>query len=242
MIRNSILILQHLNVEHPGIFRSFLQRDSFNIHTIELDQGERIPNLRNYDALWVMGGPMDVWEKEKYPWLIDEISTIREAIIDLTIPFMGICLGHQLLASAFGAEVGPCGKAEVGILPVKKTLAGSESPFLLGLPNTMETLQWHSAEVKTIPNGFSVLAESENCSIQSLALEKKAFSVQYHQEITKATISDWSKVPEYKKSLEDSLGKDAVKKLEEDVLKKIDNFNYCAELLYKNWKSTVFAS
>jgi len=110
------------------------------------------------------------------------------------------------------------------------------------LPNTMETLQWHSAEVKTIPNGFSVLAESENCSIQSLALEKKAFSVQYHQEITKATISDWSKVPEYKKSLEDSLGKDAVKKLKEDVLKKIDNFNYCAELLYKNWKSTVFAS
>ena len=198
MIRNSILILQHLNVEHPGIFRSFLQRDSFNIHTIELDQGERIPNLRNYDALWVMGGPMDVWEKEKYPWLIDEISTIREAIIDLNIPFMGICLGHQLLASAFGAEVGPCGKAEVGILPVKKTLAGSESPFFLGLPNTMETLQWHSAEVKTIPNGFSVLAESENCSIQSLALEKKLLAFNIIRRLQKLQFQIGAKFPNIK--------------------------------------------
>ena len=238
----SIIVFQHVGVEHPGIFRNFFSDDDVRLHTVELDQGENIPNLKDFDALWVMGGPMDVWEEQKYPWLLEEIKAIKEAISVLKMPFMGICLGHQLLAYAFGAKVSPSLQNEVGVMSVKKTLHGKQSPFFLGLPDIMDTLQWHNSEVKNVPEGFQVLVESDRCAIQSLSYGNKVFSVQYHQEITKATISDWSKVPEYKKSLEDSLGKDAVKKLEEDVLKKIDNFNYCAELLYKNWKSTVFAS
>jgi len=106
----------------------------------------------------------------------------------------------------------------------------------------MDTLQWHSSEVKTVPEGFQVLAESDQCAIQSLSYGDKVFSIQYHQEITETTVSDWSKISEYKISLEQSLGKNAVEKLRKDVLVNIDNFNHAAALLYKNWKSTVFNS
>jgi GMP synthase-like glutamine amidotransferase len=156
------------------------------------------------------------------------------------MPFMGICLGHQLLAYAYGAEVGPSDKSEVGVMPVRKTEHGDRSTFFRDLPDMMDTLQWHSAEVKTIPAGFQVLAESDLCAIQSLSYGDRVFSVQYHQEITETTVSDWSKISEYKISLEKSLGENAVEKLQKDVLVNINNFNHAAELLYRNWKSTVF--
>jgi GMP synthase-like glutamine amidotransferase len=240
MTLQSILVFQHINVEHPGIFRNFFNDDGIQLYIVELDKGESIPNLKDFDALWVMGGPMDVWEKNKYPWLVEEISAIRRAIDELKMPFMGVCLGHQLLAYAYGAKVGLGDKSEVGVMPVRKTIDGKRSAFFCGLPDTMGALQWHSAEVKTVPEGFQVLAESDRCAIQSLSYGNKVFSVQYHQEITETTVSDWSKISEYKISLEKSLGKNAVEKLEKDVLANIDKFNYAAKLLYRNWKSTTF--
>jgi len=66
------LVFQHIPVEHPGIFRDFMTKDGISWDTIELDEGDTIPDLDGYHALIVMGGPMDVWEEEKYPWLIDE--------------------------------------------------------------------------------------------------------------------------------------------------------------------------
>ena len=240
MTLRSILVFQHVSVEHPGIFRNFFNDDGIQSHTVELDQGESIPNLKDFDALWIMGGPMDVWERDKYPWLVEEISAIRQAIDELKMPFMGICLGHQLLAYAYGAKVGLGDKSEVGVMSVKKTVDGKRSTFFRGLPDIMDTLQWHSAEVKTVPEGFQVLAESDRCAVQSLSYGDKVFSAQYHQEITETTVSDWSKISEYEISLEKSLGENAVEKLQKDVLVNIDNFNHAAELLYRNWKSTVF--
>ena len=68
-------------------------------------------------------------EEQKYPWLLEEIKAIKEAISVLKMPFMGICLGHQLLAYAFGAKVSPSLENEVGVMSVKKTLHGKQSPF-----------------------------------------------------------------------------------------------------------------
>ncbi len=240
MTLRSILVLQHIDVEHPGIFRNFFIDDGIKLHTVELDKGECIPQLKDFDALWVMGGPMDVWEKEKYPWLVEEIRVIRRAIDELKMPFMGICLGHQLLAYAYGAKVGPCKKPEVGVMPVNKTTVGKQSAFFEDLPNVMTALQWHSTEVKTIPEGFQILAESEECAIQALAYGDRVLSVQYHQEVSELTVSKWSKIPEYKTSLEESFGKNAVERLEKDVFANIINFNHAAMLLYRNWKSMAF--
>ena len=74
-----ILVFQHVDVEHPAIFRDFLAEDGIAWDAVELDAGESIPPLDGYDQLWVMGGPMDAWEEDRHPWLIAEKQAIREA-------------------------------------------------------------------------------------------------------------------------------------------------------------------
>jgi len=75
-----ILVLQHAAVEHPGIFRDFLSEDGHEWHAVKLDEGETAPPLDGFDALWVMGGPMDVWQEDKHPWLKDEKRLIQDAV------------------------------------------------------------------------------------------------------------------------------------------------------------------
>ncbi len=101
------LVFQHLAVEHPGVFRDFFVEAGIEWDVVELDEGQPIPDLNDYDALWVMGGPMDVWEVDDHPWLVAEKAAIREAVNDRGMPFLGCCLGHQLLANALG---GVCAK------------------------------------------------------------------------------------------------------------------------------------
>lgn len=236
---NRILVFQHLRIEHPGIFRDFFKEDGIESTIVELDEGDQIPDLKDYDALWVMGGPMDVWEEAEHPWMIDEKAAIRKAVIELKIPYVGICLGHQLLADALGGEVGPGEHAEVGVKAIHKTESGKQSPYLKRLPNKMNCLQWHSAEVKSAPNGMDILSYSDKCAIQSLSLGAQVFTMQFHQEIITSTVSDWSIIPAYKEALEKSLGENAVKKLEQDTLMNMDDFNKTARQLYDNWQSTV---
>ncbi len=112
-----VLVFQHIACEHPGIFRDFLKADGFTYDAVELDEA-RDSALDRYDALWVMGGPMDTWEEDQHPWLIAEKAAIREAVIDRRLPYFGLCLGHQLLAAALGGEVGKMAISEVGLLGV----------------------------------------------------------------------------------------------------------------------------
>ncbi|MDA9944687.1 type 1 glutamine amidotransferase, partial [Paracoccaceae bacterium] len=110
-----LLVLQHARAEHPGIFRQFLQEDGHSWDAVHLDEGEALPALEGYDGLWVMGGPMDVWQEEAYPWLIAEKAFIQEAVEEKGLPFLGLCLGHQLLAEALGGSVGKSEIPEIGV-------------------------------------------------------------------------------------------------------------------------------
>ncbi len=100
----NILIFQHLDIEHPGVFRDFWCDDQHRITTVELDAGHKIPSLDGFDLLAVMGGPQDVWQNDLYPWLEFEKAAIRRWVRDFGKPYLGICLGHQLLADALGAH------------------------------------------------------------------------------------------------------------------------------------------
>ena len=236
---NRILVFQHLRIEHPGIFRDFFKEDNVESTIIELDEGEQIPDLKDYDALWVMGGPMDVWEEAEYPWLIDKKAAIRKAVNELKMPYVGICLGHQLLADALGAEVGLGDHAEIGIMEIHKTDSGKQSPYLKNMPDKMNCLQWHSAEVKSAPPGMDILSYSDKCAIQSLSLGVQVFTMQYHQEIIASTVSDWSAILAYNDALEKSLGENAVNKLEQETLENMTYFNKTARKIYENWKLAV---
>ncbi len=233
-----LLVLQHATVEHPGIFRSFLEEDGHSYDAVELDKGEALPPLDGYDGLWVMGGPMDVWQEDQHPWLRDEKAFIREAVEGRGLPFLGLCLGHQLLAEALGGTVGPSDTPEIGVMDVQLTEDGASGVILDGLPERFRTLQWHSAEVKQMPTGATCLATSPDCVVQAMKWGPRAYSAQFHIEVESDTVANWVAIPEYKSALEGAMGDGAAERLAGDVSAQMTSFNAMAERLYINWMQT----
>lgn len=228
----NVLVLQHLATEHPGILREFFRDSGATLTTVELDAGEVVPPLDDFDMMLVMGGPQDLWEQRIHAWMPGELAAIRHFVVDLNKPFLGICLGHQLLATAIGGTVEPSKTPEVGILSVTLTDAGASDPVTGALPNPMTVLQWHGAEVTALPHDAVVLAHSPACSVQAFRYGDKAYGIQFHVEITFDTVSDWAAIPAYAASLERQLGHNAASRLNADVLARIDAFNADARKLY----------
>ncbi len=230
-----LLVFQHIDCEHPGSLRRFLAADNIEWHAIHLDQREQIPALEDYDALWVMGGPMDVWDVEQHPWLVAEKKAIRRWVRDLGKPFLGLCLGHQLLADALGGTCGPQRPPEIGIVEVELTQDGIDDPLFEGMAHRQKCLQWHSVCVAQAPEHTRILASSDACRIQAMCVGSNAWSMQYHVEIEADTVTNWSQVPAYREALEATLGAQGLATMKSDSDSHMSEFLNCAEALYRNF-------
>ena len=227
-----VLVLQHLAVEHPGIFRDFLRADSISWTTVELDAGDAIPDVADFDLMLVMGGPQDVWQESEHPWLREEKAAIRRFVVDLKRPYLGLCLGHQLLAAAIGGNVAPGARPEVGMLTVSRTEEGRRDPLLAEFDEPIQVLQWHGAEVTSLPAGATVLASSEACGVQAFRWGAHAYGLQFHIEATGDTVGEWAAIPVYAASLEATLGAGAVESLRGEVERHLPRLNREAGKVY----------
>ena len=212
-----MIVLQHLESDHPGMLRDCLSKQDLEWDAVLLEKGQKIPELDVYDAMWVMGGPMNVWEVEKYPWLIQEKEAIRFWVEGLKRPFLGICLGHQLLADALGGECAPQDPPEIGVFEVKLNKNGVNDRIFNGMDKRQFCLQWHSVKVTRIPEKTIVLASSPLCDVQAMKFGDCAWSMQYHIEVEPDTIDNWISDPDYRASLEISLGKGALNAIKKQI-------------------------
>jgi GMP synthase-like glutamine amidotransferase len=227
----NILVFQHVASEHPGSFRDVMAANGHTMHAVELDEGETIPDLAGYDALLVMGGPMDVWQEDKFPWLADEKAAIRDWVT-AGRPYLGMCLGAQLLAEALGGRVRlMTAPPEVGMGAVEI----QPDPIFAGIGRKCPCFQWHGAEVVELPPGARLIATGDGCRVQAFAAGPAAYGLQFHMELTDTTAQEWGALPEYAAALEAVKGPGALPALQADVARNIADLQDAAARIFGNF-------
>jgi len=238
----NILVLQHIALEDPGYIKDLMEADGWQLTQIELDEGESIPgDLSDYDAMLCMGGPMDTWMEAEYPWLIEEKKRIHEWVVWMGKPFLGFCLGCQLLGEVLGGEVAKSEPAEIGVLDIEMTAAAQQDKLFSEYPDTIKAVQWHSYEVKGLESNpdVTVLGSSDSTRYQIFKYREHAYAVQFHVEVRSDTVMQWGCVPEYKSALENSLGANALQSFDQSAREHMPEMNRLAALLYENFKRIV---
>jgi GMP synthase-like glutamine amidotransferase len=186
----SVLVFQHDPFDGPGYLGEALLRHGASLTIIRLDDGEAVPVASAYDMLLMMGGTMNVYEEDKFPWLIEETQAIRRAVEEGKA-VLGVCLGGQLLAKALGAQVRLGAATEIGLAPITLTESGEADPLFDGLPQ-VEAVEWHD-DTFDIPTGADALARSEGCAHQAFRFGERAYGLQFHPEVSPMMLAEWIK-------------------------------------------------
>jgi GMP synthase-like glutamine amidotransferase len=167
------LVLQHVHWETPGkiLFDAAREMD-VGLEITKIDQ-QTAPDQVGFDALLLLGGPPNVYEEKRYPFLKEE-KRLLKAWLAKDRPCLGFCLGHQLLADALGAKVGPNIKPSVGFIQGQLTHAGKEHPIFKGIKSPLPLFKWHGQSVQTpLPRDLEILATSSECAIEAFSVANR---------------------------------------------------------------------
>ncbi|MEM8558638.1 MAG: gamma-glutamyl-gamma-aminobutyrate hydrolase family protein [Bacteroidota bacterium] len=178
--------LRHVPFEGPAHIATWAAARGYALATTRLFAGDDLPDTADLDGLVVMGGPMNIYEEDRYSWLVDEKALIREAI-EAGKPVVGVCLGAQLIADVLGSRVVPVGQKEIGWFPLHLTDAGQAHPLLAGVPASLPVFHWHG-ETFALPNGAVHLARTPVCETQAFLWGDHVLGLQCHFEMTRSSV------------------------------------------------------
>ncbi len=177
-----VIVLQHYGCETLGGLADALQRSGIEWQYFSLaDALSSIPDVRDSQALIVLGGPYSVYEPERYPFLRAELELVRN-VVAFDKPVLGICLGSQIVAAALGAEVRSARTPEIGWLPVFLEPAAANDRLFKGLPQSFVACVWHG-DVFDLPPGAVSLARSEMTQCQAFRYGAKVYGLLFHLEM-----------------------------------------------------------
>jgi len=185
--------LQHVSYEGVGLIQDWAETRSHELSGTMLfaepSGASAMPDPEGVDLLVVMGGPMNVYEHDQYPWLLAEKAFIG-ACISAGKPVLGICLGAQLIADVLGGEVSRAPYEEIGWYPVELTEAARQLEVFADFPDRFTTLQWHG-DTFSIPPGAIRAAFSEAVANQAFTFDDgRVIGLQFHLEETRETLGE----------------------------------------------------
>jgi GMP synthase-like glutamine amidotransferase len=187
---NKFLVVQHVPHEGLGVIGQAMARAGVQAEFLKVYAGRSIPrSAAPYPGIIVLGGPMGVYEDDRYPFIKDEIRLIESALKE-DVPFLGICLGSQMLAKAAGARVYRGGAKEIGFYGVRLTADGASDGLFMGQPDEFTVFQWHG-DTFDLPRGARNLASSDLFPHQLIRVGGRAYGAQFHLEVTPAMIKEW---------------------------------------------------
>jgi len=178
--------LQHVFFEGPGVIADYAASGAHSLTATRLFEGEKLPDVHEVDLLVVMGGPMNIYEEDKYPWLIEEKRFILE-VIHAGKPVLGICLGAQLIADLLGAPVFPGDFREIGWFPIFLTDEARQTDIAAVFSGEFPVFHWHG-DTFAIPEGAVHLALSPACKNQAFIYGNRILALQFHLESTPESI------------------------------------------------------
>ena len=206
-----LLVLQHLEREHPGLFIKLAEERGFSVVTFRLDLGDSLPELCDGDLLLVLGGPMSIKDigNGTYPWLDEEVSLLKEAL-NQGVGIIGVCLGSQLLAYAAGGDVEELREgefykplAEIGWDNVFPQSVDDNCKLTKLLSFPFPVLHWHGDRI-LLPDTADLIASSFRCKEQLFRIGSSAYGIQFHIEIDDKMVNRW--ITEDKKFIYSGLG------------------------------------
>lgn len=179
--------LQHVPFENPGSMLQWARGTGHVLTSTHFYKNDLLPAQQDFDWLIIMGGPMNIYEEELYPWLADEKAFIREAIAAGKV-VIGLCLGAQLIADVIGGKVTKNAEKEIGWFSVRLSEEVRKSPLFSFFPEQPVVFQWHGDTFSTLPEGAQCIAQSEACKHQAFIYRKRVLGFQYHLENTPSII------------------------------------------------------
>jgi GMP synthase (glutamine-hydrolysing) len=188
-----LLIVEHQDTCPPGWVGDWLTEAGIDLDVRRPYLGDDLPeDLTGHAAMIVLGGSMGADDDAEHPWLTPVKELIRRAAADGT-PTLGICLGHQLAASALGGRVerNPRGQ-QVGVLDVGWTPDAADDPLLAPMARAVRAVQWNNDIVTATPPGSVVLAQTGNGEIQAARFAPSVWGVQWHPEAGEEIVRHWA--------------------------------------------------